>query len=140
MDPSIGWLQNETKGPAQELWLKLWKDFNTNGKISIDGEDNSSSIVSQLCDCFPQLKHNPSSTYDLENNQHLIRRHKGIPWRKSKDSCYEGIEGLHQEIEEFYEYMKPKSPEYSIRIEVQTRITKVIEDLWKDAVVSTFLF
>ena len=138
MDPNVGWFQTENQGPALTLWMKLWKDFKSSDKPVAKEDDNCSRLVSRLQQLFP--KDNPSSTYDLQNNQDLIRKHNGIPWRKPKGSQYEGIDGLHQEIEDFFAYMKPKLKEYEIRTEVQTRITGIIERLWPDAVVSTSLF
>ena len=138
MDPNIGWFHTENKGPALSLWMKLWKAFSikSNDKFSANEELNYLEIVSKL---RRQLNDNPSSTCDLDNNPQLIRKYRGIPWRNQKDTHYEGIDGLTQEIEDFYDYMKPKPKEYEIRTEVQTRITKVIESLWSDAVVSTSL-
>ena len=76
-------------------------------------------------------KDNPWSIYDLEANHHLIylstMAHHGLnqvifSMRTSK--------GLNQEIEDFFEYIKPKPMENLIRVSVQQRIIGVIEDLW----------
>ena len=139
MDPKIGWFQLEHKGPALDLWVKTWKDaIGTDGKSSMTEEKKDCPKIGiQKVGLYltQTLRDNPSSTYDLDNNLHLIAKYNGTPWLLSKDPIYEGIDGLHKEIEDFFEYIKPKPTERQIRVEVQQRITKCIENLWTDAVV-----
>ncbi|CAG2114708.1 unnamed protein product, partial [Medioppia subpectinata] len=48
----------------------------------------------------------------------------------------EAMDHLHREIEMFYDYMSPTEHEKRLRREVLQRITKAIETLWRDVVVS----
>uniref|UniRef100_A0A3P8SSB4 Terminal nucleotidyltransferase 4B n=1 Tax=Amphiprion percula TaxID=161767 RepID=A0A3P8SSB4_AMPPE len=60
----------------------------------------------------------------------------GTPW---KDRNYsEGIVGLHEEINDFYEYISPRPEEEKMRLEVVDRIKGVIHDLWPSAEVQVF--
>lgn len=45
---------------------------------------------------------------------------------------------LHQEIEHFYEYMKPTMTEHAIRGDVVNRIEKIILSMWPEAQVQVF--
>ena len=145
MDPSIGWFQPEHKGPALKLWNKLWMEFNHNSESETNGSSSSKSEAtdptersetqSKPCLHLPYKDVNPSLTNDLDNNFHLIGRYKGIPWRKPKDKFDAGLEGLHQEIEKFYHYMKPKFEESKFREHVTDQMKRVIHTLWPEAVV-----
>jgi len=142
MDPSIGWYQPEHTGPALDLWRKAWNKFNpsieTCNHPNHDSSDGyhywrSASTLWSINRYYAKNRRdNPSSTYDFDNNQHLVRRHGGTPWRGLRDFYDSGIIGLHQEIEDFYNYMKPISEEKAMRHEVYKKISKVIEDLWPD--------
>ncbi|XP_028257771.1 terminal nucleotidyltransferase 4B [Parambassis ranga] len=60
----------------------------------------------------------------------------GTPW---KDRNYsEGIIGLNEEIQDFYEYISPRPEEEKMRLEVVDRIKGVIHDLWPSAEVQVF--
>ncbi|XP_076143028.1 terminal nucleotidyltransferase 4B [Alosa pseudoharengus] len=60
----------------------------------------------------------------------------GTPWKTRNYS--EGIIGLHEEIQDFYEYMSPRPEEERMRLEVVDRIKRVIKDLWPAADVQVF--
>ncbi|XP_056269046.1 terminal nucleotidyltransferase 4B isoform X3 [Pseudoliparis swirei] len=60
----------------------------------------------------------------------------GTPW-KSRDYS-EGIVGLHEEVNDFYEYISPRPEEEKMRLEVVDRIKGVIHDLWPSAEVQVF--
>ncbi|MGH0181417.1 UNVERIFIED_CONTAM: hypothetical protein FKN15_007097 [Acipenser sinensis] len=55
----------------------------------------------------------------------------GTPWKKRKYSP--GINGLHEEIVDFYDFMSPRPQEAAMRKEVVRRIETVIKDLWPTA-------
>jgi len=45
---------------------------------------------------------------------------------------------LHEEIEDFYNYMCPTVEEHELRVNVVRRIEKVVLSLWQDATVEIF--
>ncbi|KAI3377681.1 hypothetical protein L3Q82_008838 [Scortum barcoo] len=60
----------------------------------------------------------------------------GTPWKVRNYS--EGIIGLHEEVNDFYEYISPRPEEEKMRLEVVDRIKGVIHDLWPSAEVQVF--
>ncbi|KAG2465182.1 PAPD7 polymerase, partial [Polypterus senegalus] len=60
----------------------------------------------------------------------------GTPWKTKKYSP--GVNGLHEEIIEFYKFMSPRPEEAAMRKEVVKRIETVIKDLWPTADVQIF--
>ncbi|KAM3626058.1 uncharacterized protein V6R79_021899 [Siganus canaliculatus] len=60
----------------------------------------------------------------------------GTPWKVRNYS--EGIVGLHEEVNDFYEYISPRPEEEKMRLEVVDRIKGVIHDLWPSAEVQVF--
>ena len=75
---------------------------------------------------------NPASTYNFNENPSICIKYDGTPWRV-RDTYSPGIIGLHQEIEDFYNYMKPTPEEHSMREDVVQRISNVIIDVWPEA-------
>lgn len=45
---------------------------------------------------------------------------------------------LHEEIEDFYNYMSPTEEEHALRVNVVRRIERVVRSLWQDATVEIF--
>ncbi|XP_034267689.1 terminal nucleotidyltransferase 4A isoform X3 [Pantherophis guttatus] len=60
----------------------------------------------------------------------------GTPWKSRQYSS--GIQGLHEEIIDFYDFMSPCPEEAVMRREVVKRIETVIKDLWPTADVQIF--
>ncbi|XP_070603126.1 terminal nucleotidyltransferase 4A isoform X2 [Erythrolamprus reginae] len=60
----------------------------------------------------------------------------GTPWKNRQYSS--GIQGLHEEIVDFYDFMSPCPEEAVMRREVVKRIETVIKDLWPTADVQIF--
>ncbi|XP_020651245.3 terminal nucleotidyltransferase 4A isoform X1 [Pogona vitticeps] len=60
----------------------------------------------------------------------------GTPWKTRPYSP--GIQGLHEEIIDFYDFMSPRPEEAVMRKEVVKRIEAVIKDLWPVADVQIF--
>ncbi|XP_077063418.1 terminal nucleotidyltransferase 4A-like isoform X2 [Siphateles boraxobius] len=93
-----------------------------------------------------QLKHhaerkrhgNKASTYGMNhflsqsNDSYL----SGTPWATRRYSL--GINGLHEEIVDFYHFMSPRSEEEAMRRDVVNRIEAVIKNLWPTAKVEIF--
>ncbi|XP_039379950.1 terminal nucleotidyltransferase 4A isoform X3 [Mauremys reevesii] len=60
----------------------------------------------------------------------------GTPWKTRQYSL--GVQGLHEEIIDFYDFMSPRPEEATMRREVVKRIETVIKDLWPTADVQIF--
>ncbi|XP_038609266.1 terminal nucleotidyltransferase 4B [Tachyglossus aculeatus] len=60
----------------------------------------------------------------------------GTPWKRR--NYHQGVVGLHEEINDFYEYMSPRPEEEKMRMEVVNRIENVIKELWPTADVQIF--
>lgn len=60
------------------------------------------------------------------------------PWHMPNYNYGDGIIGLHEEINHFYEYILPTPCEHAVRIEVVKRVESLIHDLWPQALVEIF--
>ena len=58
------------------------------------------------------------------------------PWRTKDYTCDPA--GLHEEIIDFYEYMKPRPSERQMRREVMQRVAQIIIQMWPQAKVNVF--
>ncbi|XP_062847890.1 terminal nucleotidyltransferase 4A-like [Trichomycterus rosablanca] len=82
---------------------------------------------------------NKASTYGINyllsnsNGNHFCA---GTPWRTRRYSP--GINGLHEEIVDFYAFMSPRPEEEAMRRNVVNRIESVIKNLWPAANVQIF--
>lgn len=82
---------------------------------------------------------NKASTYNLNKHMNnLISKYKGCPWRVPDFGYGRGVVGLHQEIEQFYNYVLPTPTEHAIRNEVVQRIEAVVHSIWPSALVEIF--
>ncbi|XP_029445870.1 terminal nucleotidyltransferase 4A isoform X2 [Rhinatrema bivittatum] len=84
---------------------------------------------------------NKASTYGINyllpgGGRRQPRGPAGTPWKSSSYSA--GIQGLHEEIHDFYKFMSPRPEEAAMRREVVKRIETVIKDLWPTADVQIF--
>ncbi|XP_040895910.1 terminal nucleotidyltransferase 4B [Toxotes jaculatrix] len=70
------------------------------------------------------------------SNSECYDGYSGTPWKVRNYS--EGIVGLHEEINDFYDYISPRPEEEKMRLEVVDRIKGVIHDLWPSAEVQVF--
>ncbi|KAG8198497.1 hypothetical protein JTE90_017363 [Oedothorax gibbosus] len=60
-----------------------------------------------------------------------------VPWKISEAySC--GVIGLHEEITDFYEVMKPTEEEAEVRLKVVEHVTRIVHSLWPQAKVEVF--
>ncbi|CAL1294509.1 unnamed protein product [Larinioides sclopetarius] len=59
------------------------------------------------------------------------------PWRRVSRYSF-GIIGLHEEVNDFYETMRPKEQETELRLKVIEHITRVVHSLWPQAQVEIF--
>ncbi|XP_060776438.1 terminal nucleotidyltransferase 4A-like [Neoarius graeffei] len=60
----------------------------------------------------------------------------GMPWKTGRYSP--GVNGLHEEILDFYAFMSPRPEEEAMRRDVVSRIESVIKNLWPAADVQIF--
>ncbi|XP_686065.5 terminal nucleotidyltransferase 4A isoform X2 [Danio rerio] len=83
---------------------------------------------------------NKASTYGinylLSNWTNGNYESSGTPWKTRKYSP--GVDGLHEEIMDFYNFMSPRPEEATMRQEVVDRIESVIKELWPTADVQIF--
>lgn len=76
---------------------------------------------------------NPASTYNFNDNQVICAKYNGTPWRELRKHYNSGVIGLHEEIEDFYNYMKPTQEEHLMRQDVVRRISNIIKETWPEA-------
>ncbi|XP_050687795.1 terminal nucleotidyltransferase 4B-like [Eriocheir sinensis] len=165
MDPSIAWYQPEQRGPAGELWARVWLtqqgldnmnlgDTNMNHTqqeyIPVAADDDSARTTTTTTTAntntnnsyynrTKRKRENRASTYGLnQNHKSLIGRFGGCPWRRRTPPYDLGVVGLHQEMEDFYYWMSPTKEEHHMRKRVVERIEQVIVDLWPQARVEIF--
>ncbi|KAK7869373.1 hypothetical protein R5R35_000681 [Gryllus longicercus] len=164
MDPTIGWFQPEQEGPAKELWTRIWEaqkgigtmnltDMTHGGVSAKTGDyiqfdsvtncDDQSNRVTPNANTYynrtRRKRENRASTYGLNHNRaSLVGDHGGCPWRHPNKIYGQGVIGLHQEIEDFYQYMSPTPEEHELRVNVVRRIKKVVLSLWPEARVEIF--
>ncbi|KPP71866.1 DNA polymerase sigma-like, partial [Scleropages formosus] len=74
--------------------------------------------------------------YLLSSSADAGRRSPGTPWRSGQYSA--GVDGLHEEIVDFYNFMTARPEEAAMRKEVVNRIETVIKELWPSADVQIF--
>ncbi|MCJ8728354.1 hypothetical protein PDJAM_G00003570, partial [Pangasius djambal] len=82
---------------------------------------------------------NKASTYGINyllsnSNGNLFCT--GTPWKTRRYSP--GVNGLHEEIVDFYAFMSPRPEEEAMRRDVVNRIESVIKNLWPAANVQIF--
>uniref|UniRef100_T1J4Z7 polynucleotide adenylyltransferase n=1 Tax=Strigamia maritima TaxID=126957 RepID=T1J4Z7_STRMM len=162
MDPNIGWYQPEQQGPAQKLWSRLWETQQRLQNMDLNNANNDylplHNVTNQVEACLrsarqqnsnncignlyynrtKRKRENRASTYGLNENSEMILEYGGIPWRNPAKPYSPGIVGLHQEIEDFYQYMSPSPEEHHMRDDVVKRITQVVIELWPQAKVEIF--
>nr|XP_039255416.1 terminal nucleotidyltransferase 4B-like [Styela clava] len=80
-------------------------------------------------------RENPASTYGMNYSREIINR-GGMPWKQR--SYTSGVVGLHEEIEEFHQYMKPTDEEQRMREHVIREVEEIVLELWPLAKVDVF--
>ncbi|OXA60136.1 Non-canonical poly(A) RNA polymerase PAPD5 [Folsomia candida] len=74
----------------------------------------------------------------LHNNKVNINHQHGCPWIVQGKLYSRGPVGLHEEMEDFFNYMSPTEEEHSVRLSVVHRIKSVIHSLWPESTVEVF--
>lgn len=119
----------------QPDYIPIGDNHTPNNNSSMNSNLNQNLINN---DNGKRKRENRASTYNLDGNKHLISLYNGTPWRQ-KDRIYSpGIFGLHEEIQDFYDYMSPTKEEHYMRVRVVDRIKKVIKSIWPQAKVDIF--
>ncbi|TRY61346.1 hypothetical protein TCAL_12131 [Tigriopus californicus] len=57
----------------------------------------------------------------------------GPVWNPARRVYSSGVVGLHEEIEDFFQWMTPTPQEHQVRMEVISRIRRVIQTEWREA-------
>jgi len=155
MDPAFGWIQPEQLGPAYEFWQRLWEkeqnsfeNLNTQNMSHLPQNSQSSMDSYILLDDNDYAKglkrkrdgsNKASTTIGLSKNRNrLIGKYEGCPWLVRGKRYPKGILGLHEEIEDFFQYMSPTHEEHEVRLDVVSRIKDVILKIWPHAYVHIF--
>lgn len=166
MDPSINWFQPEQEGPAKDLWLRLWQtqvDFDNmhvkdpiiendleafNNSINNQNQQNlTNGTISSIMGKSERINpsqfrrrkvENRASLRGLNRHPEMLNEHGGCPWRRNDFNYGMDIQGLHHEIEHFYEYMSPTKTEHRIRGDVIKRIENIIVAMWPETQVQVF--
>ncbi|XP_046470929.1 non-canonical poly(A) RNA polymerase protein Trf4-1 isoform X2 [Neodiprion pinetum] len=135
----------KTDNSSNAMGNKVQQDYISLDSVSSRvGEDRLAPRV-QLSTC--NIYYNPSrrkgdnraSTYGMNyNSDALIGEYGGCPWRQPDKHYLKGVLGLHQEIEDFFTYMRPSMEEQKLRLRVVKRIEDVIHDLWPNSKVEVF--
>ncbi|KAF1393134.1 hypothetical protein PFLUV_G00035310 [Perca fluviatilis] len=145
MSTSMG----DGKITAQRDFIPLETNSNHNnraggrGGVGEGGQQQGSGVAVPcrgLTDGHPnkRKRDNKASTYGFNSSSNTGRYDgfTGTPWKVRNYS--EGIVGLHEEVNDFYDYISPRPEEEKMRMEVVDRIKGVIHDLWPSAEVQVF--
>lgn len=81
--------------------------------------------------------HRRASNYKKQKYRKNSSVSQNIPW-KTRDSYSCGVLGLHEEVMDFYEKMRPTDQENEMRLRVIEHITRVVHSMWPHAKVEVF--
>lgn len=135
---------------AEKTWRRMEKTaFSTPTTTSSSSSPSSSNVLrdsqAQAQPDFIPLISAESTDGSINSGIPQAKRKKLIsgenilnctPWRKRDYTC--DPTGLHDEIIDFYEYMKPRPSEKRMRMEVVDRVRHVIHSRWPRAQVLVF--
>ena len=82
---------------------------------------------------------NTAGSYPSEKKRPIISGENIVsttPWRTKDYTC--DMVGLHEEVNDFFEYMKPRHSEWRMRNEVADRVTQIMMQKWRQAEVRVF--
>ncbi|XP_074619042.1 uncharacterized protein LOC141877903 [Acropora palmata] len=143
MASRMGWIQQEQNAPTFETWSDVLGDVNS-------PSTKPGNVYDEMANYIPLNRKNnlhenvESTTFKnmINEGKNRVSKKKkiedGTPWW-SKDKKYpDGPVGLHEEMWDFYNFMKPRQVEHAMRQEVISRIQKVVKGLWPTAEVEVF--
>ncbi|XP_057368151.1 terminal nucleotidyltransferase 4B-like [Daphnia carinata] len=154
MDPAFGWIQPEQFGPAYEFWQRLWEKEqnsfeNLNSQMNhlpSEGPSTTESFILLEDNDYAKGQkrkrdgsNKASTAIGLSKHRsRLIGKYNGCPWLLHGKHYSKGVLGLHEEIEDFFQYMTPTPQEHQVRLAVVHRIIDVIMKIWPHASVQIF--
>ncbi|KAL9975956.1 hypothetical protein ACROYT_G013180 [Oculina patagonica] len=142
MDPRIGWIQPEQKGPAFEKWSNVLEDVTSPTTNLVEnlrgGEFIPLNRKNTLNEAMESTVLNNMINSDKNHVSKKKRFENQTPWRSKEKSYPDGPVGLHEEILDFYNFMKPRTAEHAMRQEVIARVQEVIKRLWPTAEVEVY--
>lgn len=128
--------------PAARSWKqKEMKAFGDSGKSGSGTQQAEFLPLGRPSDILEQNQVNVLNGFQpsVEKRKRLLTGESTstcTPWRTKDYTC--DPPGLHEEIIDFYEYMKPRPSEMRMRTEVIQRVIQVILHMWPQAQVSVF--
>lgn len=168
MEPTVEWSSSPTGNSAQGAWNKnkqsngLWNG-NNNHINSHNNENNlrrrDSHPQPEYIPVMDDIRHLNQQNHRSQQNGHHVeginqlrqqqqpyyRRQQpnhftisDTPWRRGRHLYPPHVIGLHEEILDFYEYMKPIPEEEFMRDRVVKRIEAVVSRLWPESKVEIF--
>ncbi|XP_065827162.1 terminal nucleotidyltransferase 4B-like [Oscarella lobularis] len=147
METRTGWSQPEEEGPALEMWSRTLETTigpQTQRSLSRQHEDLRPRAPDYLpLDKRTRTRRNsPISPPPPSRHPHRRPRPSDLvrstaPWRKQRPYP-DGVIGLHEEILDFNEYIRPRRAEHNMRMDVVARIETAIVSQWPSAQVSCF--
>ncbi|XP_022643352.1 non-canonical poly(A) RNA polymerase protein Trf4-1-like isoform X2 [Varroa destructor] len=81
---------------------------------------------------------NIGSTQNIYQYPHCVARFGGLPWKKPERQYKPGVEGLTEEIEDFFKYITPTSEEHAARESIVNQLKELITAKWPEAELHVF--
>ncbi|XP_022688761.1 non-canonical poly(A) RNA polymerase PAPD5-like isoform X2 [Varroa jacobsoni] len=153
MDLHYGWFQPEQQGPALQLWKRIMDGLPENHDyIALTTGSAASTLENKYPASYPGTSKQPPQPGTGAGTStgagtpggapgggvpcfvppcSIIGAKGGTPWMKANKK-------LHEEIEDFFEYIKPTEVEEGVRWHVVKRIEKVVRQMWPQAECAVF--
>ena len=129
------------KVPAEETWERMEKNAGFPAESAVRDTAPQPDYL-PLAGGLEGERNNHANTagsYPSEKKRPIISGESvtsTTPWRTKDYTC--DMVGLHEEVNDFYEYMKPRSSENRMRLEVAQRVTQIMMQKWRQADVRVF--
>jgi len=164
MDPKVAWIQPEVFGPAAELWQRLWENskhdddsyqtgpsqnpvqsvppvieekLNAQQQMEKEHRLQTELGISKLSPLSPLTSsENAACLIQLDYRATVRNYAQNGKWRQQKYPG--GLYGLHLEILDFSNWIKPTNEEYIMRYDVVNRVESVIKHVFPSAQVEIF--
>ncbi|XP_022667594.1 non-canonical poly(A) RNA polymerase PAPD5-like isoform X2 [Varroa destructor] len=144
------WVQSEPQCPAWELWNRILQTV-TEQPIGAWGwmatpmhgatQPHEASTVQSDVPTQYAVTRQRRGSYTIRRNSDWppsMTQFGGTPW-KAPNKVYEySVNGLAEEIEDFYRFIRPSAHEQMVRERVISRVRTLIIERWPDAEVDVF--